>query len=662
MNAKSTGEDTSSAPSALEYGASFNQALCERLERHFSDATDDPEGKGKRALVVGLFGEWGCGKTLHLRHIEHHFAQKLPATKQDAIPEAGLTLPVLFNAWRYETEEHLIIPLLKTTQHRLRKWIESQYTSVDRVDQKIKSAYQQLSDTVIALVSGFEGELGGEGAKVSFKSDAALESYSNRRKKHEDETKSYSDRLMSLYYDFETEIRRLTGREGDGSKLNFLFLIDDLDRCLPEKAVKVLESIKLFLDAEGCAFVIALDDEVVERGIAHRYRDYGLIHREHDQTHAKPISGSEYLEKIVQLPVPVPAPTLEQVESYMLKNFRSLFGNVEINAAQPSKNFFELEVERQRSSGEKNDEQETRQLLLKLVCKAVPKVPRKLNRVGEMYGLYIKIAGKNKWPMQLRSERLTLLRLVIMQLLAPNLYRFGRYYPVFLDVLEGWYDKYKMPVNLAKIEGDIHSETGQKEEVINKNPNDLAALNDIHIARRYKRPLVDLVRAAQQHRSRFDPFNLVDIENRSEGDLSRYFNLENQREARPLVDFAAPASFKVVAEAGIGEFIQKLGGPNERPAIAPSDPEEFFHQLFSSDPTAWRNAIEQEAEQLTGRVLDDASFRALLDRVHRAPHVVSVRWVELLEPYLTADQFVALYRQSKLLQRLNDAMPGTKPS
>ena len=134
MNSKTSEEGTPPALSDLEYGGSFNKALCKHLERHFSDAASDAEGQGKHALVVGLFGEWGCGKTLHLRHIQQHFEQKLPATKQDAIPETGLTLPVFFNAWRYETEEHLIIPLLKTTQQRLRTWIESQYDSVDKTD------------------------------------------------------------------------------------------------------------------------------------------------------------------------------------------------------------------------------------------------------------------------------------------------------------------------------------------------------------------------------------------------------------------------------------------------------------------------------------------------------------------------------------------------
>ncbi len=344
MDAHTSTEATASAPIKLAYGGSFNKALCTRLERHFSDSTGDAEGQGKRALVIGLFGEWGCGKTLHLRHIQQHFQNRLDTSKHDS----GLTLPVFFNAWRYEAEEHLIIPLLKTTEYQLQQWYDRQKTPAKKALKWISNRITQLGDSAVALGCGIKGTFELPGAKLEINPSAMLEEERKRIKQRADKQASYTDKLESLYYNFETEMRRLTGREGDGPKLNLLFLVDDLDRCLPEKAVKMLESIKLFLDVEGCAFVLALDDEVVERGIAHRYRDYGLTHNNramesiahslspkryrefdsgHDHVHANPITGHEYLEKIVQLPVRVPAPSVKQVETYLNEHFPSLFGD-----------------------------------------------------------------------------------------------------------------------------------------------------------------------------------------------------------------------------------------------------------------------------------------------------------------------------------------------
>ena len=50
-----------------------------------------------------------------------------------------------------------------------------------------------------------------------------------------------------------------------------IVFVDDLDRCLPEKAIEVLEAIKLFLEVPGVVFVLGMDREVVERGIEARY-------------------------------------------------------------------------------------------------------------------------------------------------------------------------------------------------------------------------------------------------------------------------------------------------------------------------------------------------------------------------------------------------------
>ncbi len=85
--------------------------------------------------------------------------------------------------------------------------------------------------------------------------------------------------------------------------LNFVVFIDDLDRCLPEKSVQVLELIKTLLNVDSFAFVLALDEEVIERGIGHRYQAYNFAGKKPEM----PITGFEYLEKIVHLPFRLPA-------------------------------------------------------------------------------------------------------------------------------------------------------------------------------------------------------------------------------------------------------------------------------------------------------------------------------------------------------------------
>src|SRR5206468_10942273 len=46
---------------------------------------------------------------------------------------------------------------------------------------------------------------------------------------------------------------------GPDTDRRIVVFVDDLDRCLPESALQVLESMKLFFDLDGFVFVVGLD-------------------------------------------------------------------------------------------------------------------------------------------------------------------------------------------------------------------------------------------------------------------------------------------------------------------------------------------------------------------------------------------------------------------
>jgi hypothetical protein len=104
-----------------------------------------------------------------------------------------------------------------------------------------------------------------------------------------------TEEYESKYFNIHTELKDFA------RTVPTVFLIDDLDRCLPDNVLKTLESIKLFLDIPGFAFVLAVDDDVVERGILYKYKDYGNA-----DNLSSLITGSEYLEKIISLPFKIP--------------------------------------------------------------------------------------------------------------------------------------------------------------------------------------------------------------------------------------------------------------------------------------------------------------------------------------------------------------------
>jgi hypothetical protein len=62
--------------------------------------------------------------------------------------------------------------------------------------------------------------------------------------------------------------------------------VDNLDRCSPENAVRLLESVKVFFSVPGCVWVFAVDAEVIASYVDHKYAGTKM-------------DGNSYLDKII---------------------------------------------------------------------------------------------------------------------------------------------------------------------------------------------------------------------------------------------------------------------------------------------------------------------------------------------------------------------------
>ena len=100
----------------LGYGA-YADALWARVLKALDK--DNASGKplGDDPLVVGLYGEWGAGKS-HLLKLIYQRAQEQSARditeRVFAAPSnktLTITVPVMFQPWKYEHEEHLHVPI-----------------------------------------------------------------------------------------------------------------------------------------------------------------------------------------------------------------------------------------------------------------------------------------------------------------------------------------------------------------------------------------------------------------------------------------------------------------------------------------------------------------------------------------------------------------------
>ena len=78
-------------------------------------------------------------------------------------------------------------------------------------------------------------------------------------------------------------------------KKRMVFFVDDLDRLPPQRAVELMEILKIILECERCIFVLAIDYDVVSRGVKAKYGD--------DIGESK---GRSFFDKIIQVPFSLP--------------------------------------------------------------------------------------------------------------------------------------------------------------------------------------------------------------------------------------------------------------------------------------------------------------------------------------------------------------------
>jgi KAP family P-loop domain len=116
------------------------------------------------------------------------------------------------------------------------------------------------------------------------------------------------EQMRRIRHDLDVLSRRLEEENG-----RIVVLIDDLDRCEPEKIIEVLQAINLLLNFKSYIVCLGIDARLVTRAIERHYN--GLL----EEAHA---SGYEYLDKIVRIPFRIPRPGEHEVQSFLETQLR----------------------------------------------------------------------------------------------------------------------------------------------------------------------------------------------------------------------------------------------------------------------------------------------------------------------------------------------------
>lgn len=216
-------------------GMGITDMPCTSEEEDLLEISKYVKGLGKfirecqTPMSIAIQGDWGTGKTSTLNLLKKNL---------EADKDTNGIKCVFFNTWQYSQfnmEDSLYVSFV----HNLVKQCGG-------------------NDEILKTVAGF-GKLAFFKAidwKFGTNASEILDGFEKAKK---DQMESVS----KLQEDF-AELVKKTGKR-------LVIFIDDLDRLNPEVAVELLEIIKLFVNVENSIFVLAIDYEVVVKGVRKKY-------------------------------------------------------------------------------------------------------------------------------------------------------------------------------------------------------------------------------------------------------------------------------------------------------------------------------------------------------------------------------------------------------
>lgn len=251
---------------------------------------------------IGLYGDWGSGKSSLMHMCKHKLEQQNDGT-----------VCLLFNGWLYESYDDAKTAILASILDGIKDnrdlpetamlILKALYDSVD----KFKAIKGGIKFGIDMAVSGGLSAITNLTIKeVTKKAKKVVESVDE-----ESTIQAIKDKLD--YKEVREDIREFREKfakliKEAGIKKLVIF-IDELDRCNPATILDTLEAMRLFLFNGDVSFVIGADERHVTYAIKTKFDDIEGINMD---------IGKEYQEKLIQYPIRIPCMNKDETEFYIM--------------------------------------------------------------------------------------------------------------------------------------------------------------------------------------------------------------------------------------------------------------------------------------------------------------------------------------------------------
>jgi len=236
--------------------------------------------QGESSIVVSVNAPWGEGKSSVLNMVE------------EELNRLGNSLIIRFNPWRFSDEEQLLRKYFKVLSTKLGKSL-----SKGKELAKVLKAYSDAITPLAEMTIPIGGKILGE----------TLKSLVGRREAPDlEELKDEIEKYLSA------EQKRI------------VIFMDDIDRIDSREIQAVFRLVKLTANFPYTAYILAFDEEMVSASLSEQFGG--------DRENRN--AGRNFLEKIVQVPLPVPPADRQILRTMMFERVDSALKSIQVELAE----------------------------------------------------------------------------------------------------------------------------------------------------------------------------------------------------------------------------------------------------------------------------------------------------------------------------------------
>jgi len=355
-------------------------------------------------ITIALQGEWGSGKTSLMNSLKMNLCEG----------DNSKYHSIWINTWEYA--------LIQDTYSTLIDIVVGLIEDTSKIAKLDDSNTKKIINTLCNIGK----------STMKFAAKTAADKMVSGSSEIVDEllAKNNNSSIKQIRHELEIAIEKCMKND---NKEGFVFFIDDLDRIDPPVAVQLLELLKNIFDLKNCVFILAIDYDVVVKGLEPKY---GKLSDQNER------EFRSFFDKIIQVPFSMP------VTSYRINDFLK-DGLLSINY-----------IDEIRSNN--------KELIVKfseISSLSVGSNPRALKRLLNSLSLIncINSTKNQKDEDNILKDDLELLvnfALVSIQIAFPQVYKLLTIYPGF----NKWNENVALQMNLKQLEEQSLQKLKQSEE------------------------------------------------------------------------------------------------------------------------------------------------------------------------------------------------------